>query len=75
MIKRLADSALSIIIVLTLGMAAILLLQIWADAFTWQFIWKLSATYGIVVVALALVMTASRDAEGEKEMKKKKYLD
>lgn len=75
MIKRLADSALNIIIALTLGMAGVLLLQIWVDAFTWTVVWKLSATYGILVVALALVMAAARDAEGEKEMKKKKYLD
>ena len=64
----------SIIGVVLIG-AALTLLQIWFDLFTWIIFWKLIATLVIIGSVVSFIIAVMIDMGDQKKLKDEKYLD
>lgn len=55
--------------------AALLLVQLWFESFSWMFFWKMLVTVIVIGLVISFIIAVMADFSGEKSLKDDKYLD
>ena len=63
------------IVALVVIAAALLLVQLWFESFSYVFFWKILATVVILGLVISFVIAVLADFSSEKSLKDDKYLD